>query len=307
MADSVNRPPSPRLDTPGSMPGSCPRTEQWSQTVQHALRTLGSQNLLETTLQPSQSLPFSTPLRSKLDAPAVPTMYLPQSESDTPTSRRKETSFRDSPATQTRLLLYPPYIRHKLILISLSCIARRIRHPYRLQTISLSQRVLWPRTHFVQLQLRPQHLHLLLAKLLSKLLSDAVLQLDLTKIRVAYCGHHKKKETTVGHADSYVEVKVKCNATTRADKKCPSSVNFSPTHAMLDPMSAAYCGNHRKVKEIGFHIERVGHADRYVKFKDYVFSIRVCILNWHFKKRWQGPPLELIVRVTYIPLKFEIL
>ncbi|KAI6042984.1 hypothetical protein EDC04DRAFT_2653847, partial [Pisolithus marmoratus] len=86
----------PHPNTPGSIPRPSPQTEQRSRTMQHALQMMGG-------TQPPQSLPFAalpgakhgasavstvttsaTPLRPKLDGPAVTTVYSPQSNPDTP-------------------------------------------------------------------------------------------------------------------------------------------------------------------------------------------------------------------------------
>ncbi|KAI6007840.1 hypothetical protein EDC04DRAFT_2781012 [Pisolithus marmoratus] len=66
------------------------------------------------------------------------------------------------------------------------------------------------------------------------------------------------------------QVTVQCGATTKSNKQCSRTVKLPPTHAILDPMPATYCHQHRNMKETGFYVTRVGHADRYVEFKDYV-------------------------------------
>ncbi|KAI6022285.1 hypothetical protein BKA83DRAFT_4054608, partial [Pisolithus microcarpus] len=66
------------------------------------------------------------------------------------------------------------------------------------------------------------------------------------------------------------QLAVQCGGTTKADRQCSRTVKLPPTHAMLDPIPAAYCYQHRNTKETGFYVKGVGRADRYVEFKDYV-------------------------------------
>ncbi|KAI6009392.1 hypothetical protein F5J12DRAFT_823253 [Pisolithus orientalis] len=231
VMDSVRRPSSPYPNTPGPMPRPRPQTEQRSRTMQHALQMIDSQNQPKATLQPPQTLPFATHLQPKHDAPAVSTVYSPQFKPDIPASHDpKRLPF----ATPPRPKLDAPVVS---------------------TVYSLQSNPDTPRTHGAKS---------------APAIPSAADDFSRPTFVVTPTRPHTTSISSSASTSPSGQVTVQCGATTKSNKQCSRTVKLPPTHAILDPIPAAYCHQHRNMKETGFYVTRTGHADRYVEFKDYV-------------------------------------
>ncbi|KAI6117564.1 hypothetical protein EDD16DRAFT_1481406 [Pisolithus croceorrhizus] len=225
----------------------------------------GSQNQPKATLQPPQSLPFVTPLEPKRDAPPVSTVYSPQPKPDTLTSHgQKRLPFvtpsrhnLDTPAVSTvyspqpkpdtpasRSQKRPPFVTPPRPNLD----APAIYTAYSPQSDPDT-----PPTHGANC---PRFISA------TDDLSRPAFIVTPTRPRAI--------SSSSSASASPGRLTVQCGATTKSNRPCSRTVKLPPTHAILDPIPAVYCHQHRNMKETGFYVTRVGHADRYVEFKDYV-------------------------------------
>ncbi|KAI6036927.1 hypothetical protein PISMIDRAFT_685748 [Pisolithus microcarpus 441] len=272
VMDSVRRPSSPNgkvasaphPNTSGSMPWSRPHTEQRSRTMQHALQMSSSQNQPKTTLQPPQSPPFVTPLEPKRNAPAVSTVYSPQPKPDTLTphgqKRRFVTPSRpnlDTPAVSTVYSPQPkpdtPTSRGQKRPPFVTPPRPNLDAPAVYTAYSQQSDPDTPPTHG--------------AKGPCSISAPDVLSRPAVVVTPA---RPRAISSSSSASASPGQFTVQCGATTKSNRPCSRAVKIPPTHAILEPIPAVYCHQHRNMKETGFYVARAGHADRYVEFKDYV-------------------------------------
>ncbi|KAI6100798.1 hypothetical protein EV401DRAFT_2201901 [Pisolithus croceorrhizus] len=305
VVDSVRRPSSPngevasalRPNTSASSSRLRPRTEQQSQAVQPASKMIASQKQPKVTPQSAQSLPVATPLRPKRDAPAVctrssqpkcdtstsdgqnglpfttpplpnldtlavSTVKSSQPKPDTPTSRGQKKlplmtppgSSLDTPAVSSMDSLE---VGPSTPASSGQKSPPSMTPPQPAPTVSTvySSRS-DPDTPPVHGANSPHSIPV------ADVPSQSAVVTTPTRRRVS--------PSSSSASASPGRVTAQCGATTMSNEPCSQIVTLPPTHAMLDPIPAAYCCHHNEVKETGFYVTGVSSADRYVEFKDYV-------------------------------------